>query len=99
MQCLMIMHLDILSESLQPEKKSKTEIEDLIKLNGGKVFQRHDAVPAMICVGDRSKLPTDLLYICLIEERNCQSCILDKARRIRYSSAFLVICLPTTKRV
>lgn len=59
MRCLMI--IDVLSESLRPEKKSKTEIEDLIKSNGGKVFQRHDAVPAMICMGDRSKLPPRLV--------------------------------------
>lgn len=51
-------HADVLSESLRPEKKSKTEIEDLIKSNGGNVFQRHDAKPTMICVGDRSKLLT-----------------------------------------
>ena len=54
-------HADVLSESLRPEKKSKTEIEDLIKSNGGKVFQTHDAVPTIICVGDRSKLPPRLV--------------------------------------
>lgn len=58
MRCLMNDHADVLSESLRPEKKSKNEIEDLIKSNGGNVFQIHDAKPTMICVGDRSKLLT-----------------------------------------
>lgn len=49
-------HADVLSDSLRPEKKSKNEIEGLIKSNGGNVFQRHDTQPTMICIGDRSKL-------------------------------------------
>lgn len=48
--------VDVTGECLSPEKKSKTELEELIKANGGKIFQKHDAVPAMICIGDRSKL-------------------------------------------
>lgn len=51
-------HADVLSDSLRPEKKSKNEIEGLIKSNGGNVFQRHDAQPTMICIGDRSKFLT-----------------------------------------
>lgn len=48
--------VDVMGECLSPEKKSKIELEELIKANGGKIFQKHDAAPAMICVGDRSKL-------------------------------------------
>lgn len=43
----------ILSESLAPEKRSKPQLEVLVKVNGGKIFQRHDAVPDTICIADR----------------------------------------------
>lgn len=52
----LINDLDVTGECSSPEKKSKTELEELIKANGGKIFQKHDAAPAMICIGDRSKL-------------------------------------------
>lgn len=48
--------VDVMGECLSPEKKSKPELEELVKANGGKIFQKHDAEPAMICIGDRSKL-------------------------------------------
>lgn len=48
--------VDVMGECLSLEKKSKAELEELIKANGGKIFQKHDAVAAMICLGDRSKL-------------------------------------------
>lgn len=43
-----------MGECLFPEKKSKLELEELIKGNGGKIFQKHDAAPVMICIGERS---------------------------------------------
>lgn len=46
---------DVMSESQMPEKMSKAELEQLIKNNGGKIFQNYDANPNIICIGDRSK--------------------------------------------
>ena len=43
----------IMTESLKPEKKSKEELEQLVKANGGKVFQQRNASMKTICVGDR----------------------------------------------
>ena len=40
--------------SQKPEKKSKTELELLVKHNGGKVVQ-NDARPGTVCIGDQSR--------------------------------------------
>ena len=45
-----------MTESLKPEKKSKAELEQLIKANGGKIYQTHDAALGTICIADKSKL-------------------------------------------
>jgi DNA ligase-4 len=39
---------------MKPRKKSKAELEQLIKANGGKIFQTHEAVPDTIIIADRS---------------------------------------------
>lgn len=44
-----------MTESTAPEKKTKTELEQLIKANGGKFFQTDTAAPDTICVADRSR--------------------------------------------
>ncbi|KAL8706879.1 MAG: hypothetical protein Q9201_000148 [Fulgogasparrea decipioides] len=43
----------IMSDSLQPGKKSKEEIEQIVKANGGKIFQQRSASMNTICIGDR----------------------------------------------
>jgi DNA ligase-4 len=43
----------ILSEALQPHKKSKAELEQLVKANGGSIFQSAAAKSDMICVADK----------------------------------------------
>ncbi|KAF4637958.1 hypothetical protein G7Y89_g107 [Cudoniella acicularis] len=43
----------VLSEMLQPQKKSKTEIEQIIKANGGSIFQSPTAKKGIICLGDK----------------------------------------------
>ena len=45
-----------MTESLIPEKKSKAELEQMVKANGGKFFQTHDAATNTICVADKRKL-------------------------------------------
>jgi DNA ligase 4 len=43
----------ILSEALKPQKKSKAELEQIVKANGGKIFQSPTAADDMICVADK----------------------------------------------
>lgn len=43
-----------MTESSAPQKKSKAELEQLVKANGGKVYQTNNAAPHTICVADRS---------------------------------------------
>lgn len=46
---------DVMTDSATPLKKPKAELEQMIKSNGGKIFQKHDAVPDIISVGERSE--------------------------------------------
>ena len=43
----------IITESLKPQRRTKQELEDLVKLNDGNIFQKQDAAPSMICIGDK----------------------------------------------
>ncbi|KAE8353016.1 DNA ligase 4 [Aspergillus coremiiformis] len=43
----------ITTDSNAPVKKSKAELEQLVKANGGKFFQTNHAAPNTICVADR----------------------------------------------
>ena len=43
----------IMTDSLIPEKKTKAELEQLVKANGGKIFQTHNASPGTICIADK----------------------------------------------
>ncbi|KAL9013610.1 MAG: hypothetical protein Q9173_001705 [Seirophora scorigena] len=43
----------IMSDSSKPEKKSKEELEQVVKANGGKIFQQRNVLEDTICVGDR----------------------------------------------
>lgn len=44
-----------MTESTAPEKKSKAELEQLVKANGGKIYQTHNAAPHTICIAERSE--------------------------------------------
>jgi DNA ligase-4 len=44
----------VLSEMLHPQKMSKGEIEQMIKGNGGRIFQSPTAEDAMICIADKN---------------------------------------------
>jgi len=52
----LISMLDIMTESSKPEKKSKSELEQIVKANGGKIYQTHDAAPDTVCVADKREL-------------------------------------------
>jgi len=43
----------VLSDMLQPQKKSKAEIEQIIKLNGGSITQNPTAKENTICIADK----------------------------------------------
>ncbi|KAI9768243.1 MAG: DNA ligase (ATP) [Geoglossum simile] len=43
----------IMTESLEPEKMSKAQLELMVKANGGKIFQTHTAAPEVICIADK----------------------------------------------
>ncbi len=43
----------VVSEMLHPQKKSKAEIEQIIKSNGGDIYQSATAADNVICIGDR----------------------------------------------
>ncbi|KAI9793876.1 MAG: DNA ligase (ATP) [Peltula sp. TS41687] len=63
-----------MTDSSKPEKKSKAELEETIKANGGSIFQTHTAAEKMICIADRrtvkvaslQKLRQDLIKPCWI---------------------------------
>jgi DNA ligase 4 len=44
-----------MSDTNAPEKNSKAQLEQLIKANGGKIYQTNTAVPDTVCIADRSK--------------------------------------------
>ncbi|KAL8930574.1 MAG: hypothetical protein Q9208_000444 [Pyrenodesmia sp. 3 TL-2023] len=46
------MSLYIMSESRKPEKKTKEELEQLAKANGGRIFQQRNTLENTICIGD-----------------------------------------------
>ena len=45
-----------MTESLKPEKMSKARLEQMVKANGGKIYQTHSAALEVVCIADRSKL-------------------------------------------
>lgn len=44
-----------MTESIKPTKKSKAELEQFTKANGGKLYQTHDAALGTICIADKSE--------------------------------------------
>ena len=45
-----------MTESTIPEKKTKPQLEQLVKANGGKIYQTKTAAVDMLCVAERSEL-------------------------------------------
>jgi DNA ligase-4 len=43
----------IMTESLKPVKRAKGELEQLVKANGGKIFQSPSAAESMICIAEK----------------------------------------------
>ena len=43
----------VLTDMLKPQKKSKSELEQMIKANGGNIFQNASAKEDIVCVGEK----------------------------------------------
>lgn len=61
-----------MTESTVLEKKTKAELEQLIKANGGKIYQTNTAAQDTICIADRRECASsiDLLPSLLTLFRN-----------------------------
>ncbi|KAM5445605.1 DNA ligase (ATP) [Microsporum audouinii] len=57
----------VMSESLKPIKKSKADLEQLIKANGGKIYQTHTASKNTYCIADRRTVKVASLQKAAIE--------------------------------
>jgi DNA ligase-4 len=85
-----------MTESTFPEKKSKAELEQLIKANGGKIYQTNTAALDTICIAERSMFfVISGFEICSSERtnicrRNGQGGIFAESRRYQHYQTILV---------
>ncbi|KAE8556040.1 hypothetical protein EYB25_000739 [Talaromyces marneffei] len=47
------MNFFVMTDANGPKKKSKAELEQLVKSNGGKIYQTNTAAPKTVCIADR----------------------------------------------
>jgi hypothetical protein len=80
-----------MTESLTPEKKSKLELEQLVKAHGGKIYQTDTAAPNTICIADRSKLTQQTLILALTCQRNRKSGIAAKRGSREYRPTVMAL--------
>lgn len=52
-----------MSDCGKPEKKSKAEIEKIVKANGGSIYQTHGVAADMICIAERRESCSERLSI------------------------------------
>ena len=52
-----------MTDSSKPEKRTKAELEQMVKANGGKIYQTHDAAPNTVCVADKRKLQAHVVLL------------------------------------
>lgn len=87
----------IMTGSQKPEKRSKVELEHLVKSNGGKVVQ-NDSRPATICIGDQRTVHV----ASLCKRRNVDitksSWIFDNIRQNEADSGRMSLLLPLEPR-
>lgn len=105
--------LDVATESVSP-KQSKADLEQLIKANGGKIFQTNTAAENIVCIADRSKclLPmrwpsnsdlTETIKAASLEKRGDVNLIrplwiFDCLEQARRDSHSVPFCLPLEPR-
>ena len=51
----------ILTESLKPHRRTKLELEEIVKSHGGTIFRKQDAAPNIICIGDKMTVSVSAL--------------------------------------
>ncbi|PWY84944.1 putative DNA ligase [Aspergillus heteromorphus CBS 117.55] len=87
----------IMTDSLKP-KKSKADLEQIVKANGGKFYQTHRAVPDTICIADREMVkPASLRKSGLVDIiRPCW--ILDCVRQNEIDAGLPDLLLPMEPR-
>ena len=44
----------VMGEQVQPTRRSKAAIENMVKANCGRIIQTHDAVPGTVCIADKN---------------------------------------------
>lgn len=88
-----------MTESTAPEKKSKGELEQLVKSNGGKFYQTHTAASDTICIADRSNslLLDTMAWEKLIVHRDCEGGISAKRRPGKHHPSFMASRLRQTE--
>lgn len=80
---------DIMTDSTKPAKKSKSELEQIVKSNGGKIYQTHNAVPNTVCVADKGELETFLAFLRLTGLRRCEGRFSSEGWKVGYRPYFL----------
>lgn len=82
---------DIMTDSSKPEKKSKSELEQIVKANGGRIYQTHDAAPNTVCVADKRKLEAFLAFLILTRPRRCKGRFSPESWKVEYRPFFVAL--------
>lgn len=88
----LIKSLDIMTDTQKPEKKTKAELEQMVKAHGGKIFQTHDAATNIICIADRRKPGFHgCVFQVLMKARPRKGRVPAKSRKTGYDPCLLVV--------
>lgn len=79
-----------MTDASAPEKKSKGELEQLVKANGGKIYQTNTAVPNTICIADRSTHSFQRSEAMLTVQRDRQGGFAAEKCELQHCEAILV---------
>jgi DNA ligase-4 len=83
-------HSVIMTDASAPEKRSKGELEQLVKANGGKIYQTNTAAPNTICIADRSKYSFRVSEAMLTMQRNRQGGFVAEKCELQHCETILV---------
>lgn len=88
---VLTVNLVVMTDASVPEKKTKGELEQLVKANGGKIYQTNAVVPDTICIAERSTFSTVARHCSrLIHPRDGQSGFVAKGQADEHRQAILV---------
>ncbi|RAH75989.1 DNA ligase [Aspergillus japonicus CBS 114.51] len=88
----------VMTDSTAPVKKTKAELEQLVKSHGGKFYQTNTAAPDMICVADRRTVKAASLQKTGEVDIVRPSWILDCIRQSEIDAGLADLLLPTEPR-